>query len=93
MLYLAHIFQTSSFGIFLPAMVLFINEIMAKGEAVKGQALYTVMTTASSVAASICGGFILDASGSKFLLLLSTVLTVVGAAAVILFIDKIKRKE
>ncbi|MBR5229732.1 MAG: MFS transporter [Firmicutes bacterium] len=93
MLYVAHLFQTTSFGIFLPAMVLFINEIMAKGEAVKGQALYTVMTTVSSVAASICGGFVLDYSGPKFLLLLSSVFTIIGAAAVLIFIDRIKRRE
>ena len=93
MIYVAHIFQTSSYGLFLPAMVVFINEIMARGEAVKGQALYTVMTTAASVIASICGGFILDLSGPSMLLLVSTVLTVVGALFVLLIVDRIKRKE
>lgn len=93
MIYAAHLLQTFSYGLFLPAMVLFINETMARGEAVKGQALYTVMTTVASVIASISGGFILDISSPKMLLLVSTALTIIGMIFVVLLVDKIKRKE
>ncbi len=93
MIYIAHLLQTPSYGLFLPAIVLFIDEIMAHGEAVKGQALYTVMTTLATVIASILGGFILDASGPKSLLMVSTITTAVGALFVILLVDRIKRKE
>lgn len=92
MIYAAHLLQTFSFGLFLPAMVHFINEIMAHGEAVKGQALYTVMTTVASVVASIAGGFILDIQGPKFLLFVSTVLSAAGSILVVLLIDRIKKK-
>lgn len=92
MIYVAHLLQTFSYGLFLPAMVHFINEIMAHGEAVKGQALYTVMTTAASVVASIAGGFILDIQGPEFLLLVSTVLSAVGSVFVVLLIDRIRKK-
>ncbi|MGN1334527.1 MAG: MFS transporter [Anaerovoracaceae bacterium] len=92
MIYVAHLLQTFSFGLFLPAMVSFIGEVMAKGEAVKGQALYTVMVTVSSMLASVLGGIMLDVSGPGFMLLISTVATVCGALIVCITVDKIQRK-
>lgn len=89
MIYIAHVFQTFSFGLFLPAMVSFINQVMAKGEAVKGQAMYTVTTTASAVLASVLGGIMLDASGPSFMLLVSTIATAAGTLLVILIVDRI----
>ena len=92
MIYVAHLLQTLSFGLFLPAMVSFIGEVMAKGEAVKGQALYTVMTTASSMLASVLGGIMLDVSGPGFMLLVSTIVTGLGALVLVLIVDRIKKK-
>ena len=92
MIYVAHLLQTFSFGLFLPAMVSFIGEVMAKGEAVKGQALYTVMTTASSMLASVLGGIMLDVSGPGFMLLVSTIATGLGALVLVLIVDRIKKK-
>ena len=92
MIYVAHLLQTFSFGLFLPAMVSFIGEVMAKGEAVKGQALYTVMTTASSMLASVLGGIMLDVSGPGFMLLISTIATGLGALVLVLIVDRIKKK-
>lgn len=92
MIYVAHLLQTFSFGLFLPAMVSFIGEVMAKREAVKGQALYTVMTTASSMLASVLGGIMLDVSGPGFMLLISTIATGLGALVLVLIVDRIKKK-
>ena len=92
MIYVAHLLQTLSFGLFLPAMVSFIGEVMAKGEEVKGQALYTVMTTASSMLASVLGGIMLDVSGPGFMLLVSTIVTGLGALVLVLIVDRIKKK-
>ena len=92
MIYVAHLLQTFSFGLFLPAMVSFIGEVMAKGEAVKGQALYTVMVTVSSMLASVLGGIMLDASGPGFMLLVSTIATGLGALVLVLIVDRIKKK-
>ena len=92
MIYVAHLLLTFSFGLFLPAMVSFIGEVMAKGEAVKGQALYTVMTTASSMLASVLGGIMLDVSGPGFMLLVSTIVTGLGALVLVLIVDRIKKK-
>ena len=40
---------------------------MSPGEAVKGQSLFTMMFTFSTIIASFAGGWILDASGAKAL--------------------------
>ena len=93
MIYIAHIFQTFSFGLFLPAMVNFIDDTMSRGEAVKGQALYTMMTTVSSVIASVAGGIILDAYGAKTLTFVSTVITLLGALIIIACVDKVKQNK
>ena len=92
LIYAAHIFQTFSFGLFLPAMVAFTGEVMRKGEAVKGQALFSAMTTVSATIASIFGGILLDLSGAKFMLLVSTGITALGAVVIILTADKIRAK-
>ena len=92
MIYVAHMLQTFSFGLFLPAMVSFIGEVMAKGEAVKGQALYTVMTTVAATLASVLGGIMLDVYGPGFMLLVSTAATGLGALVLVLIVDRIKNK-
>ena len=74
-------------------MVIFIDEIMEKGEAVKGQALYTIVITVSTVFASLLGGFILDMGGAYTLLLISSVVTGAGTILFIAIIDKIKKRN
>ena len=92
-IYAIQLIQMFSFALFLPAMVNFIHETMSRGEAVKGQALYTMMTTVSSVIASVAGGIILDAFGAKTLTFVSTVITLLGALIVIACVDKVKHNK
>lgn len=91
MVYFAQIFQLISFGIFLPVMVIFIDEVMSKGEAVKGQAFFTMMTTVTSIIGSLIGGVILDISGAKMLTLIATIVTAAGALIIIATVDKVKK--
>lgn len=93
LLYIAQLFQPAAFGIFLPAMVCFIDEIMDKGEAVKGQSLYTIMTTVGAIFATLLGGRILDVSGATRLLLVSTLITGAGAALIICVVGRVKNKK
>ena len=86
---LAHVFQLISFALFLPAIVKFIDQTMSRGEAVKGQALFTTVTTASTIACSLSGGFILDLGGASTLMLISAILTAAGALIVFLTVDRI----
>ncbi len=91
MIYFAQLFQLISFGLFLPVMVMFIDEVMSKGEAVKGQAFFTMMTTVASIIGSLIGGVILDFSGAKMLTLIATIFTAVGTAILIATVDKVKK--
>ena len=92
-IYAIQLIQMFSFALFLPAMVKFIDDTMSRGEAVKGQALYTMMTTVSSVIASVAGGIILDAYGAKTLTFVSTVITLLGALIIIACVDKVKQNK
>jgi len=92
-IYVAFLFQLISFPIFLSASVHLVDEVMEKGEAVKGQSFITGMMTLSSVFASLLGGAVLDLSGASLLLLISTVLAVIGTFIVIFTVDKIKSKH
>ena len=90
LLYVAQFFQLIAFALIMPAMVYFINEIMSPGEAVKGQALYTMMFTFATIIASFLGGWMLDAYGARMLTLVSTLVTAAGAAVIIFSIDKVE---
>ncbi len=92
MIFLAQFVQLVSFALFLPAMVHFIDEIMSKGEAVKGQALFTTMITVTTVISSLVGGAILDMSGAKMLTFVATIATTIGAVIIIATVDRVKRK-
>ncbi|MBR0127761.1 MAG: MFS transporter [Firmicutes bacterium] len=92
MLYFAQVFQIVSFALFLPGMVYFTGEIMSRGEAVKGQALFTTMITLTTIFSSLLGGWILDIAGAKALTLIATLATAAGAVLIIAVIDKVGRK-
>lgn len=92
-IYLAFLFQLISFPIFLSASVYLVDEVMEKGEAVKGQSFITGMITLSNVFASLLGGVILDLSGAPLLLLISTILAVIGTGIVFFTVGRIKPKQ
>lgn len=92
-IYAAFLFQLISFPIFLSASVHLVDEVMEKGEAVKGQSFITGMITLSNVFAGLAGGVILDLRGASLLLLISTALCVAGMLVVIFSVDRIKSKR
>ncbi len=92
MLLAAQFFQLIAFGLFLPAMVHFIDEIMQRGEAAKGQTVFTMMITMTTVFSSLAGGIILDISNAKMLTFVSSAATAAGALVILLTVDKIHKK-
>ena len=90
LLFAAQAFQVAAFALMMPAMVYYIDEIMSPGEAVKGQSLFTMMFTFSTIIASLAGGWILDASGAKALTFVASLVTAAGAVVVFLTIGKVK---
>lgn len=89
-LYFAQFFQLVAFAMMMPGMVYFIDEIMSPGEAVKGQALFTMMIVLSTIAASFAGGWLIDAAGVGAMNLTATVVTAIGALIVILSVNKVE---
>ena len=89
-LFAAQAFQLIGFALMMPAMVYYVNEIMSPGEAVKGQALFTMMIVLSTIAASFAGGWLLDVSGAGAMNLVSLIVTAAGALVVIFTIGKVE---
>ena len=90
-IFMAFLFQLISFPIFLAGSVHLVDEVMEKGEAVKGQSCVTGMITLSTVFASLLGGVILDLSGASLLLMLSTALCVMGTLIVFATVGRIRK--
>lgn len=86
----AQFMQPISFALLLPAMVNLIGISMSKGEAVKGQALFTTVTTVAYIVCSLVGGVILDLWGAGVLMTIASAFTAVGSAVILLVVDKIK---
>jgi len=89
-LFAAQFLQLIAFGLIMPAMVYFTGEIMAPGEAVKGQSLFTMMFTASTIVASLAGGWLLDNYGARTLTMTASAVTAAGAAIVMLTVGRVQ---
>ena len=87
--YLAQLCQITGYGLLFPAMVSFIDAIMDKGEALRGQAMFTVAITLGNIIGSVAGGMILDLCSSKMLLLTGTLVSAAGTLIIVLLVKPI----
>lgn len=87
--YLAQLCQITGYGLLFPAMVSFIDAIMAKGEALRGQAMFTVAITLGNIIGSVAGGVILDLYSSKALLLMGTLISAAGTLLIVLLVKPV----
>jgi PPP family 3-phenylpropionic acid transporter len=79
--YAAQLFQALSYGLFTPASVYFVNELMPSGDRVRGQTLMMVFTNGGGImVGSMVCGWAIDFSGVNFMLALCTVSALVGFA-------------
>lgn len=90
---MAQFLQLFSFALFMPSMVHFIDEIMSEGEAVKGQSLYVMMTTITTIIGSVIGGIVIDYFGVSTLTLISTIVTAIGAVIMICTVNRVENKR
>ena len=88
LVYVSQCTQIIGYALFYPAMVQYIGESMSKGEAVKGQALFTIMMTIAGVLANLTGGPILDSIGVRMLVLICLITVVIGAVIIVLMADR-----
>ncbi len=82
-LYAAQVVQMIAFGLYIPASVQYVNEVVAPADRVKGQALVTSTTTLSAIAASFLSGIMLDNLGVGATMLVSAAVSAAGALVVI----------
>lgn len=82
-LYAAEALQAFSFALFVPASVRYVDEVIAKHNAVKGQAFVTSMMTLGSIFASYIGGLLLDTSTPGFTLLVGVIVSAVGTLIIL----------
>lgn len=91
MIYLAQLCQILGYGLLFPALVSFIDHIMQKHEAIRGQAIFTISLTVGNVLGSVLGGMILDMYSSKTLLLISSAVSLAGTLIIVTLVGHIKK--
>lgn len=88
--YLAQLCQIPGYGLLFPAIVSFIDHIMEKGEALRGQAVFTVALTLGNVIGSVAGGVILDLYSSHTLLLAGSLVSAAGTALIAALVHRVE---
>ncbi len=88
LIYVAAFSQIGAYAIFLPASVYYVNQVIAKEDQVKGQAMMTSATVASGIVANLAGGFLLDMIGVHSVLFMGTIISVIGALIVLMSVEK-----
>lgn len=83
-IYIAQALQIGAYAIIIPASVYYVNQMIAKSDAIKGQSMVTTAITASGILANLVGGILLDAVGVHHVLLIGLLISIVGAVIVIL---------
>jgi len=89
LLYFSMLFQALAFAIFIPASVHFVDEIMNKQDAVKGQAFVTIAMTFSNLLSSLLGGVLIRIIGVTPTLWFGTIITFIGVVIAIFGLAKI----
>lgn len=92
MIYFSMLFQALAFAVFIPASVHFVDEVMPKKDAVKGQAFVTMSITLSNLLASLIGGFLIRILGVTAALWFGTIVTLAGVVVAVYSLVKIKQK-
>ena len=78
-LFLSAVFQSLSFGLYTPAVVDYINEVIPYEDSAKAQSLASAMAAVGTMIATYASGFMLDRFPVKAVLLALTVVAVFGA--------------
>ena len=93
MIYVAFCMQFSSFALFTPGMVEYINRHTTRKETVRGQALYTTITSVGTMIVSSLSGYIIDNLGVKTLTLVSAISCCFGVVLYIFLLNKNEKKK
>lgn len=89
MIYIAQAFQMIAYALFIPASVFYVDKLVAKQDAIKGQSLVTVSMTISGVFASLLGGVLMDGIGSHGALLVGLIISAVGTLIMLFTTERV----
>lgn len=89
MIYIAQAFQMGAYALFIPASVYYVNCKIAPQDMVKGQSFVTTSMTVAGVFGNLIGGILLDTVGVSHVLLISAILSLVGAIIVAMSVEKV----
>ena len=89
MIYIAQAFQMGAYALFIPASVYYVNCKIAPQDMVKGQSFVTTSMTVAGVFGNLIGGMLLDSVGVSQVLLISAVLSLIGAVIVVMSVEKV----
>lgn len=88
MLYVAQMIQCSSYALFIPASIYYVNIIIKRKDMAKGQAFMTSAITLGGVAASLLGGWLLDGPGVGGMLFVGFLSSILGLIVGLFSIEK-----
>lgn len=89
MIYIAQAFQMGAYALFIPASVYYVNCKIAPQDMVKGQSFVTTSMTVAGVFGNLIGGILLDQVGVGQVLLISAILSLIGALIVTMSVEKV----
>ena len=89
MIHIAQAFQMGAYALFIPASVYYVNCKIAPQDMVKGQSFVTTSMTVAGVFGNLIGGMLLDSVGVSQVLLISAVLSLIGAVIVVMSVEKV----
>lgn len=89
-LYLTQLLQPFSLALMVPAIVSFINQIMSEKEIVRGQSLYVMSMTLSSILATTIGGYLIEVYSVRTMLLACVIISTISADIFIFLVDRSK---
>ncbi|MCI8269199.1 MAG: MFS transporter [Lachnospiraceae bacterium] len=88
--YLVQVLQLAGWGLIAIAPVYYVNRVIGKEDAIKGQAYLGMSYTVATVLASLAGGWLIDLAGVQVMLMVASLAGVAGAAVVIGFTERVK---
>ena len=91
--YMAMILQMVTYAVLMPASVYFANEYIEEQDRNKGQTVVAAAGTIGGLLSSFFGGFLLQMTGVKTVLLIGFVVTVIGAGLMLLGIRVLEKSK
>ena len=92
-IFMFQMLQILGYGLFVPASVYYVNEIVSENEKIKGQSLVTVASMGVGITiGNLAGGFTLDQFSVPTLLIFSTICSFLGFMIILLTAGKKKKK-